>query len=417
MGHRASIALDLRQAFGLSYPITYKIAFSDEISSGLACEYRHSLFDAWAALPDISTVTDGESGVRFDYVTGHAYVTVNFDHETTSLDVFFRLVDALGSEITTSFEEVCHYYDDREMPVVVTWDDWDGSYHPYFISAVQACRARGLWCSTGLNPSGVAAHSGDAISTAQWAAIQDEIDAGYLEVNNHSNQHRHAVTWPGYTSDPEGTAISEVDGSIALIDGNLTLPWQSRFVDDQFVLGHIEPHGSTNAAIQARLAINGLINQRRSTAITAYDYVPFDDTLDVFGRANVTSDLDLSSEVDLFNRFDATLAGNGVYHLYGHPWLVSGEPQSWLDPGEEYDWSDPEHYRLKFLDYIGGRSDVWYVAWGHLYAYRHAALNATVATGPSGGNPARIGNPGVQAVSSIRILGVERSVVEIAQPS
>jgi peptidoglycan/xylan/chitin deacetylase (PgdA/CDA1 family) len=72
--------------------------------------------------------------------------------------------------------------------------------------------------------------------------------------------------------------------------------------------------------------------------------------------------------------FDDVYKRGAIYHFMSHP--------QWLDYG-------PEAFYERHMKHVGGRSDVWYVPMGPLYAYRTISESSTVKPLPAGSHKAR----------------------------
>ena len=59
--------------------------------------------------------------------------------------------------------------------------------------------------------------------------------------------------------------------------------------------------------------------------------------------------------IELNHTFDDILTYGGIYHLMSHPAIIDWE-------NDVYPWVHLEH--------ISNRKNIWYVGFGHLYAYR-----------------------------------------------
>lgn len=366
-----------RDRYGLGYPVTYEFQIPGSAAgAGLTVEKRIG-GGAWAALPTRTAQASytAQEGVRWDYAGFRAYVSAALDHTTSApgFDLRFRSNGAAYNSAT--YVRVPKYFDNRAYAVCVTWDDWTNEFHGHFLSAVNACQARGLWCSPGIVPNGVAMWSQTPLTAGQWADIQAEIDAGFVDVAGHSLNHLRAET----EIPDEATAIQEVDGCASAIRANLTLPAFNRAGALEVVGGWIEPFGQATALTRARMAPAGFIASRNvDDSGQLVEYAAYDAALATFARHGNITGTDNSNVSAQNARFDTFRTGGGIHTVYGHPALDGGPLSGWAG-NYNYDWGNPNAPIYTHLDYISGHDDAWYVGLGHLYMYRLVALNATVS--------------------------------------
>jgi peptidoglycan/xylan/chitin deacetylase (PgdA/CDA1 family) len=383
-----TVPSELRAAFGLSYPATFGFALRPH-TGPVTADYRHSRGDPWSELPSVDRPFNAVYGTRRDGDV--IWVSVGFDPAQFRTDLFVRLRSG-GTVISATSLGVANYYDNRQAAVVCTFDDWCDPTHAAFIKTTQLLRQRGMWGSYGVNAGGSLADGWAGLSPSQWAEIQTAVDLGNVELVNHGYQHRSAL---GYT---EQIADQEVIGGAQAITNNVTLPWQSRVGDDQYVLGWLDPYGESSQLLRDRLRAAGIAIQRKSDQQN-YSWLPFDDVDGIFERAGNSATFDGGFDR---SRFDLALSTGGIFHAYGHPYL-DGSADWWH--GYNFDLDNPDGNFAQELDHISGYDSVWYAAWGHLYAYRLVALNATI-----GGSSVEMDG------ASVRRAGVSRSVVGLRWP-
>ena len=194
------------QKFGLYYPVTYIFQIPAG-SSNLTAQYRFSQTDSWVSLVN-KTSTDFFNGVnaaRFDYVSNVVYVSVAFASNFDS--IFVRVLNG-SSEVPIEYLGIPQYYDNRRAVVTVTLDDFMGNDTSSFVDANQILAAARIHYTVGI----------ETATSPDWAAIQQLLNSGYMEVASHSKTH--PCTQADYVS--IGYAY-QIAGSRADILANLTL--------------------------------------------------------------------------------------------------------------------------------------------------------------------------------------------------
>ena len=145
------------------------------------------------------------------------------------------------------------YYDNRKAAVVWTGDDWNDNNNYYFIKASNQAQSKGVVFSPGVITN--------QTNSSTWAAIQNEMDEGFVSPVSHSFSH-------DITTPYDNTTL-EVCGSQSDIINNLTLPWQNRFNGSQYMVGWIRPGGNIDTLIQENLSLcNYLIDRPTDTGST-----------------------------------------------------------------------------------------------------------------------------------------------------
>ncbi|HKW97302.1 MAG TPA: polysaccharide deacetylase family protein [Bryobacteraceae bacterium] len=192
--------------------------------------------------------------------------------------------------------------------------------------------------------------------TRLWPRLEQAIKNGH-EIGSHSR--RHQCQWPdtflfcfrAYTD-------YEISGSRNDI---------LRHTSQPYVWSWCYPCGNCNSFefVHRKLAHAGYIVARNYPGeaedhhimpnLQTYDTDPYNATytevvqkqggIAKSGRTNIT-------EVNA--KFDEVYARDGIYNFMSHP--------QWLDFG-------PDKFYERHLAYLGGRSDIWYVPMGLLYAY------------------------------------------------
>jgi hypothetical protein len=338
--HIIKVDASSHQKFGLYYPATYKFRLPPG-ANGLAAEYKHSLEDEWHPLPEKTSgdTFNGIDAVRFDYDGGWAYISIGFDRASDY--IYLRVLDTLGNSVAMAFDSIPIHYDGRKGAVSITLDDWSVWADESFRLATDYLASYGLYFSVGIITGEV-----------DWNSVQQKIDqhGDYMELASHSVNH---------ICDGAGYAISgyqtEVIGSRDLIRNKL------RFKANPFIPVYFEPCGYSDATLVSWITAGDYLLTRSSnnnfnsgSSFVAWDPVQlrYGRGAIVFTDSGQTWDANLLAESN--GLFDQAMANGGIYSLTNHPW--SG---FWCDGS----------YLLQHLDYIKGRSDVWYAPFGHLYLY------------------------------------------------
>ena len=259
-------------------------------------------------------------------------------------------------------------YDNKTMSFVWTGDDWDGSTrHEDFMAASNKAQEYGLWFSPGIITGGGVS---SAFIQPIWEDIQTEIDEGYVSPVSHSRNHYnlgYGEEVPRYFTLENATL--EVNGSKNDIEGHLTLSIYNQFNGTQKMVGWIAPHYVAHPNLTLALNMSNYLVHRGQSSFMTYDR-----STDVNGWAGINesngiywdhSDISFSSiEAGNLNVSNFTKIFDDAYelgyqmHLMGHPGAGSAN------------WSDGS-IRDQVLEYIGNKTDVWYVGWGHVYMYRY----------------------------------------------
>lgn len=365
MAIHAHLNESVRARFGCSYPITYVLAIPAGLS-GLTAYIRHRTSDPLTLLPTRTRADtfNGVDAARFDYAAGRAHVSAAFAAEPN--DLYIHIFDGAGQRVEATFVEVANYYDDRVCPVILTWDDWNGGpWSDSFVAAGIAHADRGLWYSPGVNAGPHWQHPFPAISQAKWDEMQAIVDLGFCEPVNHGYSHLNP-SQGGYDAD------QEIRLGAQMVRDHITMPAQSRRGNQPAALGWVEPYGQSNAALRALLSETGHVNQRRFTSYAMGGWAPFDPAIGVYSRHLPTIDLD-TDLATANTKFDQAYATRSLYLAAGHPWRRRGDGFT-----GDYHWDEPEHPIYDHLDYLAGRTDVWYAGWGHSALYRRAAEEVAV---------------------------------------
>lgn len=334
---------------GAGYPLTY--CFDVPATPGLVAQKSND-GTTWADIDAApSGRFDGIEAARFDGST--AYVSAAFDDARNYL--YLRVMD--GTTDVGVFRGVAHYYDDRDAPVMFTYDDWRGQ--PESVGGAADHRAAQLWFTGGINSGRV----------TSWPTIQDHADLGWFEPSNHGRNHRRS-TQGDYDADPEGIAYDEVVVGGQEIKANLNLPWQSR----GRLHAWIRPGGDFSAAQRAALSDARYLLDR-DAAHEAYNEYPqwaADDMFELWGPTRRTiysgTQADHAAQADaMIADTTAALTNRTAAHFYSyiHYW-----PNG---TGSELQ---------RALNAIGAHDNIWSVGWGHWGLYRRTAELVRVTDHP-----------------------------------
>jgi len=256
------------------------------------------------------------------------------------------------------FVEIKEFYDDRQMGVIFTGDDWESSRHTDFLQACDASQATGVVFSPGLNPGGRWPLN-ISFNSSQWEDIQEQIDEGWIVPTSHSTHHLHEENIT--LEDAEG----EIQGSWDAIVGNLTLPFTLTFNGTEYLLGFITPYYIWNDNVTYWFNQTGFLVSRGNNGVdpSPQGWGIWNDTWNFYGVRRTLDIIDGGSLEFRKNSFDTSYVNRVVWHLMTHPFGLN--------------WSEgSENWQL--LEYVGNRTDVWYAGLGEMFAY-HVVENRSLS--------------------------------------
>ena len=326
--------------YGLSYPITYVFSLP-EGSDDLLTYKKFQQNNDWSQLIEKTSEDffNGEEIVRFDYNASKAYVSIAFSDISDS--IYIKIDNTLGEPISINYEEMSKYYDNRDVVVTSTADDWASYFNDKFLRTCRNFRDLNLWLSCGVVT--------DHCDQSTWFDIQNQLDSGFVEVVSHSQIHPYIPY-----EDIEG----EVLGSKQDLIDNLNLPAQNSFGENEYVYVWVAPYGEYNDEIDSMVSIGRYLTSRLYSNGENYQISNWNPELYKYDPVEVSTEvgplwLGTTDTTYLNNAFDYALEQGGVYHVMCHPNVIEWD--------EEYPWVH--------LEYISNRKNVWYVAFGHLYLY------------------------------------------------
>lgn len=348
----------LRDNYGLSYPVTYEFDIPAG-SSGLQAYVKYiATSTSWTQLTEKTTSDffNGIDAVRFDYTNNKAYVSVAFD--SNSNDIFIKVVNSSGTQVGT-YRKITDYYDNRVAGVTSSADDWTNSAETSFASSCDMFASKHLWLAVGIQTV--------SNKAPNWAGVQSKINAGYIEPASHSVNHL-VPPYPDYDL--------EIGGSRDDIVNNLVFPPLSRKGSTDYLYTWIAPGGNEDTTVYATLGKYKYLTNRDVFSTIEYDKyhtADWDSKYGVYGQIGYTqrmgSDGGLVDATTLNAAFDAAYARGAIYHLMFHP------PSTNLATGQ---------YADLHTTYIANRNDVWYVSFGHIYAYKMLKDKAITRLGTYG---------------------------------
>jgi len=364
----------LHLQFGCLYPMTYQIDIPPG-SHGFRALEKHQLSEsAWLQVAEKTSADtfNAIEAVRFDYPNNRAYVSAAFSGASDSL--LLRIVDSLNGPVAISYSGISTYYDNRKAVVTATFDDWADWMSIEGLPIIHLFRSHGLYLTGGVITW--------FTSDTTWARIQAELDLGYIEVASHSRNHI-ATPYDTMISRVQYTSVSEIGGSAQDIRSALRFPPLFTMNGTKYLYTWIAPYGDYDPVVDSLLGVYGYLDARLyanlSTApprayvygdstLAAWDalhdhFEPFLPTVELGAPSWGGGDTSLSS---LNGLFDAILLKGDVYHMMWHPQVLYTD----VDQG----------YLRAHLDYISGRTNVWYVNLGHLYLYHLLQSGNTVGT-------------------------------------
>lgn len=359
-GDSWSISVDkaAREAYGLSYPVTYEFIIPRHLDCGQAF-HRHFSDAPWEKVTEqtADSIFNGIEAVRFDYSRHRAYVSVSFDAAADDLSIV--ITDGDGSIQTISFVRIARYYDNRRCAFIFSGDDWGvEDVKDSFANWHSVLRSRSIWATSALLT--------DLPNESYWQSIQEEVNLGNVEVAAHSRTHPH----PPY-SEPD----SEIGGCRDDIVSRLILPWQYRRGTQQYVPGWVEPFGECDAVVRHKLGEYKYLCDRTTQTIR-YEWAGWDSRNEAYKRNGVTLCIEKSKDAGFARRaFDYAYRRHLLCHYYVHPWKMD---DSGTNPSV---WQSGSWF-VRLMDYVGNRTDVWYVGWGAAYVYRYCQQQGIITVTP-----------------------------------
>jgi hypothetical protein len=325
--------------FGLYYPVTYRFWLPDG-AHNLVAQYRYTAGD-WITLPEKRSgdLFNGIDAARFDYPNGVAYLSARFSLSDDNLHL--RVIDSAGAPVRVTFDTIPKYYDGRKGAVAITVDDWNFDFDTAFRTATDYLASFDL-------PFTVAVIAADV----PWSSVQEKINqhGALMELASHSQHHpcsANAYKVSGYDA--------EASGSRDAIAGHLTFP------NHPYLSVYVEPCGYSDSDLYSAISRGNYLVERSSNDYfgTASRFIDWDAAQGRYGRAGVTyNDTPAGDTRTLLTEanaaFDKAMAVGGIYSLEDHPYNGYWHQGSYL---------------LQHLDYIRGKSDVWYVPFGQMYQY------------------------------------------------
>jgi hypothetical protein len=127
--------------------------------------------------------------------------------------------------------------------------------------------------------------------------------------------------------------------------------------NNQYIYTWIEPSSEIDDTVRQKLGYYKYLADRGGWGDTSFS--AWDSVNGTYGRAFPSVEMDPGGTDNLAalnSIFDSTYANGGIYHAFFHP--------------ADIDWS-ANGYFLQHLNYVAGKNDVWYVGFGHLYAYHY----------------------------------------------
>ena len=328
--------------YGLSYPITYELTIppgSYDLRS-----YRKFQYDQeWSQILEQTSndFFNGIEAVRFDYDNNIAYVSIGFSDFSDS--IFIKITNNESNIIESTYSQMSQYYDNRDAVVTSTADDWGAWSNPYFVQTCEIFRSFNLWISPAIIT--------DFLDSNSWSSIQNQLDLGFVEPVAHSRTHPHT---------PYENIESEVLGCKQDLIQNLNMPIYNRYGSNEYIYAWIAPYGEYSdeidtAVSDAKYLISRLFYENQH-GFSNWDqslmkFEPVGASIELGGYYYWTGSTDT---LELNHTFDDILTYGGIYHLMSHPAIIDWE-------NDVYPWVHLEH--------ISNRKNIWYVGFGHLYAY------------------------------------------------
>jgi Secretion system C-terminal sorting domain/Polysaccharide deacetylase len=245
--------------------------------------------------------------------------------------------------------------------VTVTADDWSDwvvtDRQTSFPVLINLFRSYGLYVTIGVQTGSNDTHA------QTWNALQQQVDAGYVEVASHSRTH---------PPTPYSDAVGEVIGSALDIIAKLTLPPPFSMNGKEYVYTWSAPYGNYDSTVDSLVGVAGYLDARLYANLdttSPREYIYGDSTLSAWDETRSHfraffptvelgapswggGDTSLTSLNDLF---DTIVRKGDVYHMMWHPQVIFADRN--------------KPYLTNHLSYISGRKDIWYTNLGLLYLY------------------------------------------------
>jgi hypothetical protein len=275
------------------------------------------------------------------------------------------LASACVAQVTTTT-----YYDNRAAAFVARFDDCDKVRMPYFINAARLCGSNNVVASVGVNGMSL-------YGLSDWQTIQTHVDAGYLHLMNHSENH--PVNLTNYFDE-------YVTARQVLYDG-LAIPWQYKYRKRDYSVTMLQWGGITNVSettggpycsSNLYLAVSGTSYSFSggvpawSNSIGSFGYVEMGLPLSYI----VTNGTAADSENMI--RCNNAVTSNKIFITSGHPWNST----------EDTSGSNSVFWATYYQEVFGNRKNVWYTDLDALFTYLFCTTvssnTITVSTNSSG---------------------------------
>ena len=118
--------------YGLAYPLTYELAIPSN-SDNLRVYRKFFSEEPWYRIEE-KTSNDFFNGievVRFDYDQNIAYVSIGFSEISDS--IMIKITDSNDNIISSTYNSISKYYDNRDAVVTSTADDWGAYSDSFFV--------------------------------------------------------------------------------------------------------------------------------------------------------------------------------------------------------------------------------------------------------------------------------------------
>ncbi|MBA7489561.1 hypothetical protein ES702_00095 [subsurface metagenome] len=243
--------------------------------------------------------------------------------------------------------------------MVFSADDWCGNsfIDSKFQQACDMFTSRRIWLSVAIITRGF---RNNPIWGNQppptWEHIQEKIDKGYIEVVSHSRTHPFV---------PYGDYDSEIGGSKSDIIDNLNLPSLYKKGTYEYVWGWTAPYGDSGATLRRKLGqykymsdVSGRTDNQEG------DFPNWDPDKGLYEKWNRWGYIEGETLSHLNSEFDRRISAGKIYHIGFHP--------------QKLDFSSASKIG-QHTDYIGGRTNLWYVGHGALMIY-HYVENRDIVT-------------------------------------
>lgn len=342
----------IHENYGVSYPITYIFSYQQPLNN-IKVYKKHLKSANWSEITP-KTTSDYFNGIeafRINPSTNELYISVAFSAEN---DTIYIKAENNSSNLQLNYKGIAKYYDNRNMVVTASADDWHRSFDSYFVKTINKFRQYNLPLTCGVVTDRTANYNSTPWTDDNtWKSYQEQLDKGLVEITAHSRNHLHTEYH---------NADYEVNGCKNDIISQLKLPENYCKGTKQYVYIWIAPYGDYSNTVEEQI-INGKFLAARFYKPNETSVSKWNNSKNLFEPFNMTVELGKpvwgggENDPDILkSMFDEVYKQNGVYHIMCHPHVIHMDVNS-------------APYIDTHLSYISNRKDIWYTSLGHLHLY------------------------------------------------